>query len=198
MTQTPQHPAEPTEDLDEQRSRARPLDRYTFAAVADKVGVSARDLRYVLDHDLLPTKFLAREESLHQGRGVTRMLSKAGAFAVALPAVMLRLGLRREGVRRIMEALLSWATSQTQRLNRTSDLGAFLLFLMASAVRLEVADGKALRMEVDQQLLPTQAGHLAPHALPWTDLETKQAMPEGFRPLMSVRLDLGVLIDRLR
>jgi hypothetical protein len=64
-----------------------------IAEIAERIGLPVRQVRYVLDHGIMPGLKPAGE-----GRGTPRYLTAFGAFGVACAALLLQAGLRREVV----------------------------------------------------------------------------------------------------
>jgi len=76
--------------------------RLTLANIETRTGLGVRQLRYVLDHALVPG--LAADLGEH-GRGHTRQLYAFQAFATVVAAVLLRNGTPRESVAVTLTAL---------------------------------------------------------------------------------------------
>jgi hypothetical protein len=66
----------------------------TLTDLADRTGLAMRQLRYVVDEDLL-----LGTDRIRRGRGLARELSPADALGVACVAMLRAAGLRREIVR---------------------------------------------------------------------------------------------------
>lgn len=167
----------------------------TFRALQERTGVSRRNLRYVLDHALIPKGMFRAIDRPASGRGVARELSPFSGFVVTLAALMLDSGLRGPLVQRAMKALMEWAVS-TISWTVGPAIGAFLLYTWAPGLIVEIADGASIRVNVTAKDLPeSRTG--CPRGLPWTDIKMEQSRPNGYAPLVSVRLYLGELKSNL-
>jgi hypothetical protein len=72
----------------------------TLAEIAERSGLTRRQLRYVLEHRVLPGA-----EQTGQGRGCERAFTEFSAFGIACAALLFKAGLRRRAVQRCMAIL---------------------------------------------------------------------------------------------
>jgi hypothetical protein len=154
-----------------------------LAEIAARSGMPPRKLRYVLDHDLLPS-----DRTWSRGRGSARLFTPPEAFVIALAARMLDAGLKRATVR---ESLASLCRVPFPGRPET---GPMMLegFLDNGLDSVEVGDwwrvrlrGVAGRKPWATQWLPFPGGHdLADAAL-------EEALLE--EPSMTVTLNVGPL-----
>src|SRR4051794_27578092 len=109
----------------------------TLAELADRTALLPRQLRYVLDHGLLPVGKIER-----RGRGSPRTFTEFEAFGIACAALMLEAGLRQSVVRDCVGLLCRYA-GETRRV---TDVPLFKAFQPHKLARLEVGDGVNVRL----------------------------------------------------
>jgi hypothetical protein len=151
----------------------------TLAELANRTALSLRQLRYVLDHGLVPA---GRIES--RGRGAARTFTDFEAFGIACAAVMLQAGLRQAIVRDCI-ALLCRIQDEKQR--KATDVPLFRAFQATKAAKLEVGDGVNVRL--------SGAGTLAPQDFDtgWRQVATGAELGDGYNPLIVISINLGLL-----
>lgn len=164
--------------------------------LATRTGLSLRMLRYVVDHEIVSRRQLAQDGTTGQGRGVRREFSEFSGFTVSLAAAMLVAGLTRQLTKTVLQALFRWV-SESMKFEHGEGIASFVLFARARSIVLEVADATFMRVE----LLPDAVGGASVNkleAVDWTDITTGKPAPAEYSPLISVRLGLGPLADKLR
>jgi len=138
--------------------------------IADRTGLSERQLRYAADHRLVPG-----EAPAPPGRGRSRVFTREGAFALALVAALRVGGLGRRAVART----LAWLEDRLP-LRRLAQNGGH---------RLEVANGGAVRLTPSA---PRGRGRKEE----WFRIGPGPWPPVG-APLVLVQIDLAELWRRL-
>jgi hypothetical protein len=68
----------------------------TLPEIAERIGVPLRTIRYALDHEVLPGR---PEPTKLYSRGSPRTYTESEAFGIAIAAVLLHGGLRRNNVK---------------------------------------------------------------------------------------------------
>ena len=152
-----------------------------MAELADLTGVPVRKLRYVFDHRVLPG---SSAES--PGQGIPRTFTAFEGFGIALAANMLNAGLSRQ--------LVAACLARACRRPRASKAEAPLyLAYTASSARLEIGDGRHLKLRADRR--PGVAGAFDTG---WLALEGGAVVPDGYVPTVFVSVELGALADTVR
>ena len=146
-----------------------------LATIAQRTGLSARRLRYVVDHGVLPGgKVIA------VGRGNARSYTDFEAFGIALAAVLLDAGIKRRIVALLLERLCD--SPKGSRRERPALLSAFS---NARTMSLEIGDGVNFRMHVTT----FKAG--PEDVASWTQAGTGAQLATGYAPLVRLIIDVG-------
>jgi hypothetical protein len=156
----------------------------TLAELANRAALPPRQLRYVLDHGLLPA---GRIES--RGRGAARTFTDFEAFGIACAAVMLHAGLRQAIVRDCIALLCRF---QDGRPRKTADIPLFRAFQATKAAKLEVGDGVNVRL--------SGTGTLAQQHFDtgWRQVATGVELVDGYEPLIVISINLDLLARLVR
>jgi hypothetical protein len=151
----------------------------TLADLAKRTSLSTRQLRYVLDHALLPA---GRIES--RGRGAVRVFTDFEAFAIACAAVMLQAGLRQVVVRDCIALLCRYEDNGLREINKVP---LYRAFEPKRTATLEVGDGVNVRVLV--------SGSLPDHKFDttWRQIATGAVLGDGYSPLIVISINLGLL-----
>jgi len=171
------------------------LKLYDFREIARRTGASARNLRYVLDHQLLGASVFTKADKPHTRYGVARQFSVYGSFLLSLAAAMLEMGLRSGLVKQAINGLFRWAGSDADGRRRLT-LARFRLFVWSPGIVVEIGSGANLRVQVDRDRLPT-LDIPGPEPTGWASIETGEPVASGYAPVVTVRLDLGELRRKL-
>ena len=152
----------------------------TLAEIAERTGLTTRQLRYVLEHDVLPGV-----QDTSKGRGCERGFTEFSAFGIACAAMMFRAGLRRSTVKRCIAMLCPGR-------RKFSEMPLYLAFMATGQAALEVADSHNLRLE--------SSGNLRAHNFDtnWRQIDTGAVLESGYRPDVIVRIDVAKLRDKLK
>lgn len=113
-------------------------ESFDLAAIADRIGVPVRRLRYIVDQGLLPGGTPSGK-----GRGSARRYLPFEAFGIACAAWMLKAGLRRALVRDCLKLLCSPKEFGSRDPRRVPLYSAFWA---QEVVRLEVGDWVNVRL----------------------------------------------------
>lgn len=183
------------ERLVERAKTLAPAKMFSFREIEQRTGASQRNLRYVLDHDLAGDAMFSGSDKLGQGRGVVQQFTVFTGFIVALAALMLESGLRGGLARNAMQFLFQWATAKSGR-PYGRKIQAFLVFSWAQELVVEIGDGTRIRVLSAPGKVPPRIP--CPAGTDWRLLDTGEACPGDYRPVIAVRLDLGALATKLR
>jgi len=155
----------------------------TLAELASRTALSPRQLRYVLDHGLLPA---GRIES--RGRGAARSFTNFEAFGIACAALMLQAGLRQAVVRDCLALLCRY---RKQGRKEAKDVPLYFAFRANSAARLEVGDGVNVRL--------SGAGQSSREKFDtgWRQIATGAELGDGYDPVIAIGINLGLLSRRV-
>ncbi|MCY2928042.1 MAG: hypothetical protein NTV86_00830 [Planctomycetota bacterium] len=166
-----------------------------LADLAAKTGISLRLFRYVIDNEVVSREQLAQTDTMGEGRGVRREFSEFSGFIVSLAAGMLAAGLTRQLTKTVLQVFFNWASGHMEFRHGPASSN-FLVFCRARSILLEVADATFMRVVV----LPGVAGDSSTtqlRSMEWTDIATGKPAPDGYTPMILVRLGLGWLAGTL-
>ena len=168
---------------------------FDFREITRRTGASARNLRYVLDHQLLGASAFTRADRPHTSYGVARQFSVYGSFLLSLAALMLEMGLRSGLVKQAINGLFRWAGSDVGGRSGLT-LARFRVFVWSPGIVVEIGSGANLRVQVNGDRLPN-LDIPGPEPTGWTSIETGEPVASGYAPVVTVRLDLGELRRKL-
>lgn len=164
--------------------------------LAEKTGISLRLFRYVIDHEVVSREQLAQSDTTEPGRGVRREFSVFSGFIVSLAAAMLAAGLTRQLTKTVLQALFNWASGHMGFKHGPGN-ASFFVFSRAESIVLDVADATFVRVDVPSKG-EDKSGKTRLKAMGWTNIATGEPAPEGYEPLIYLRLGLGSLAEKLR
>jgi hypothetical protein len=153
-----------------------------IAEIASRTGIAPRRLRYVLDQKVIPLG-----DDASQGRGSARRFSRYDGFALACAAFLLDAGLRRAVATNCM-MLLGRFDRPSPLLHEVPLLWAYS---RANSGVLEVGDGINVRLWSG-----TNSGKGGQNT-GWWQASTGAKLREGYEPLVTVRIDIAKLRQRL-
>ncbi len=166
-----------------------------FAEMTRRTGLEIRRLRYVVDYDVLDRNYYGRGDKARTGHGVAREFSPFAAFAIALTAVLREMGLNRTRVRSALGVIFGWA-SPTDVPGDHPMIDAFVAFRAASAIDVEIADGRSLRVVVKKSRA-SRTGMQVPPTSAWADLDNLKETDTVPKALFTTRISLSELYKRL-
>lgn len=143
-----------------------------------RTGLSARRIRYVIDHEIVPNLVVNVERNT---QGKPRVFSEDMAIGIACAAILLDVGLSRETVRYVIENLakIPW------NLDRGKSSMIVNLLLSNFPATLQLGDGVYLRLFSGSYV---DSG--------WVDPKTLKRL-KGYEPRIVVELDLGQIRDQV-
>ena len=112
-------------------SQAWYLRRMDVSEIAERTGIAVRQLRYAIYHTLVPGV-----RRVEKGGGAARRFTDFEAFGIALVAMLLESGLKREVVSDCMELLVGGYSHQVT----TGDIPLWCAFVGGGTTKVEVAD----------------------------------------------------------
>jgi len=180
------------QELPNKHSETRYLN---FRQITKRTGASARNLRYVLDHQLLGEGVFTSKDKPQTSYGVVRQFSIRSSFVLSLAGVMLEAGLRSGLVHKAITGLFNWATSSIDFRHGPS-LAPFLVFIWAEGLVVEIGDGVNIRVRVHTSRL---ANIKLPYPKPtdWQTIDNGSPVAGKYMPLVALRLDLGAIRKKL-
>lgn len=149
-----------------------------------KTRLSLRQLRYILDHDILPGTRVATDPSKV---GRPRSFTEFEGFSIAVAASLREAGLRRSVLSRIFAILAEpkWDTPGSHR-PRISPLEAAFSPSKAKEVSIiEIADGRYLTLSI------------AGNRIEGIDLQANGAISKKYEARVTVTVNLGRVRDEL-
>lgn len=155
----------------------------TLADLADRTMVPLRQLRYTLDHGLLPGA-----QSASRGRGSYRSFTEFEAFGIACSALMLVAGLRQGVVRDCLTLLSRYPTKRARRI---TEVPLYQAFHASDGAYLEVGDGVNIRLSGSSPFprLQFDTG--------WRQIATGARVTDAYEPLVIISLNVGALRSRV-
>jgi hypothetical protein len=174
------------------------LDSFTLADLEQRTGVSVDRLRYILDARILPGTRRGPQVLWQKspGRGVARTFTPYEAFGIVVAILMLDAGVKRDTLKRCLDLVCQPAPGtgrfQTSMLWRA--------FVEPGIGSLELGDGLNVRLAhsaaaTDRGL---GSGRSPQPADPWWQLQTRQPLADGYDPLVTIRINVAGLRNRLR
>jgi hypothetical protein len=148
--------------------------------LADKTNLSMRKLRYVLDHGILPATRIDPDDSR---RGHPRSFSEAGGFNIALAAILLDAGLRRELVSRFFEGMTAVDSRFRLKLSHAGNLLQAASEPQRNPCLAHILEGRYLSVTIGDQ------------ESPWIDLESLRKAKLVATPRVAVTIDMGQIRD---
>ena len=145
-----------------------------------RTGISPRQLRYVLEHDVLPAGKTASE-----GRGNERSFTEFEAFGIAFAALMFKGGLRRGTVKKCIAVICPSG--------RDMDKNPLYQALYASGeTKLDIGDNLNVRMYGKSKL---RSGNFDTG---WRQIATGAELADEYQPDIKVQIDAGKLRRKLK
>jgi hypothetical protein len=166
-----------------------------FAEIGQRTKLGLRQLRYVVDYEVLDPEYYGQTDRAQTGHGIAREFSLFAAFAVAMTTVLRETGLNRSRVRSALEAILDWA-SLSNIPGEHAMLDTFVVFRAADAIDIEIADGKFLRV-VAKKPRSSRTGMGIPKTSSWINLDEGGQTDSAPKALFTTRISLCELLDRL-
>jgi len=152
--------------------------------IAQATGLPLRRIRYVLEHQVLPGS-----ERASRGHRIARSFTGFEAFGIALSALLLEAGLRREVVARCLASLVTtpipprFAKGQCALLHAYGSSGPIQLEL-GDAVNLRLVASTAKGDRVDNKA--------------WRQIKTGAEVGESYSPMVAISVEIGRLRDLIR
>lgn len=153
-------------------------------AIAARTQIGPRRLRYAVYHTLVQGV-----KQTDVGKGSVRHFTDFEAFGLALAATLLEVGLKRQLVRQCLGVMCGWDVRHPVP---TSDVPLYHAFTSRGAARLEVAEGRWLRLTLER-LAPAK-----PIDTGWLPLEHGQLPSPLGEPAILLRVNLAPLRDALQ
>ncbi len=145
-----------------------------------RTGITPRQLRYVLEHDVLPAGKIASV-----GRGNERSFTEFEAFGIAFAALLFKGGLRRGIVKNCISVICPPG--------RDMKKNPLYQSLYASGdTKLDIGDNLNVRMYGKSKL---RSGNFDTG---WRQIETGAQLTEEYQPDIRVQIDAGKLRHKLR
>jgi hypothetical protein len=166
-----------------------------FAEMRKCTGLGLRQLRYVVDYEVLDPKYCGRENTAQTGHGVAREFSQFGAFTVVLATVLREVGLSRRRVRSALEAIFDWVSPKSIP-GEHPLVDAFMMFRGAAAIDLEIVDGQFLRV-LAKESRSSRSGISIPKTSLWINLEQGGKTESAPKALFVTTISLLELSKRL-
>lgn len=151
--------------------------------IASRARLPLRQVRYVLDHRLLPG---LRVKAAENEVGRRRHFTDFEGFCVACAAALLHGGVKRETVLRLMSALrdVAWPGANNKRHNNKALGALYDIYVGKGPADVLFGDNAAIRLQAQ----PNDTGWLQPET---------GALLKDYRPAVTIQLDLARLRDAL-
>lgn len=166
-----------------------------FRELAERTGLGVRQLRYIVDYQVLAPRYYGKEDRAKTGHGVPREFSKFVSFSIALAAVLREAGLTRERVRSALDILFAWASPRAIA-GAHAMLDAFVVFRSADALNIEIRDGVDLRVEAKAPRTKN-ARRKVPASSAWTNLDSGKVIQRKGTAMFVSRISLAELSRRV-
>jgi len=165
--------------------------------ISAKIGVPVSLVRYAVNHTVIgPGRYRQCDQhEVGRGRGYARGFSIFSSFTIALAAVLLGAGLKRELVKRALDTIYDWAGRHLKK--KGPAVGAFILFIRAPSLILEIGDGQFVRA-VFEDAAERQSAPLPSGAMNWTNTDTGAPLLGAYQPIVSVRVRLASIAEALK
>jgi hypothetical protein len=165
--------------------------------ISDRIGVPVSLVRYAVNHEVIgPDRYRSGDKpTVGRGRGHARVFSIFSSFSIALAAVLLGAGLKRELVRRAMDTIFDWAGLHLKK--KGPGVEAFIVFTKAPSLILEIGDGQYARALIDDSA-ERQSTLLPGGAMNWTNIDTGESLVGGYQPVVTVRIRLASIAETLK
>jgi hypothetical protein len=165
--------------------------------ISNRTGVPVSLVRYAVNHNVIgPDRYRSGDKpTVGRGRGHARAFSVFSSFTIALAAVLLGAGLKRELVRKALDTIFGWAGSHLKR--KGPAVEAFVLFTKAPSLVLEIGDGQYARAVVDDSA-ERQSTFLPGGAMNWTNIDTGKPLVGGYQPVVTVQIRLASIAESLK
>ena len=178
--------------------------RLEIGDIEQLTGIPSDRLRYVLNEPILDGQEKMLSDDARRGRGKARRFGPVEAYFVSILALMMQAGLARPTARRAMQRLLEQA--RIRNADRKAALFAMLnLYTSAPAVKLQIAEGRYIRITADEGRRRPAAksaagatGNVPIREFGWLDIDDGTPAPTGYEPLATVTVELGRLAARLK
>jgi len=159
-------------------------ESYTLSAIELATGIPYEKLRYVIDQRLLPGDHHARHvfEAGSQGRGTPRVYGDLSAFGIACAALLLRAGLRKATVLKVMDRVCKY-TGETREI---SSIPIVQAFAERDTAFLEVGDGVNVRFHGSEDYLRKKLD------TGWQQVETGAVLSD-YEPMVVVSVNAAKL-----
>ena len=151
--------------------------------IARRTGIEPRRLRYAIYHTLMPGV-----SPVDVGRGSVRRFTEFEAFGIALAAMLLDAGLKRNLVTECIDLLARRAGRETP----TNDIPLFRAFASRGTARLDVADGRYVRLRIGSTV-----GRKSPETA-WERTNGGRPVPTDYDPLVLLSVNVTPLREALR
>jgi hypothetical protein len=156
-------------------------------AIAERMSLPVRRVRYVLDHRVMPdrieagTYMCAGDRLDGEGRGVRRTFLPEEAFAIGTAALMIASGIRRNTVASIFDVVCGF------RGPKQPGKAPFHLACKAKNAVLEIANGELVRVRGDRNpgvlFQDVDSG--------WIPIEVRTKVPKEVRNYVAVTVQLS-------
>ena len=170
--------------------QAKPTIMMDLPEIARRTGLPFAKLRYVCDEPILDWESAVHRHA-KQGKGTTRQFSVFHAYVLSFTTCLLSAGLGRRVARRVIEVFCENAYYEALKTSEAGVLAhAAQLFFNAEGLRLELGDGRFLR------LIALDTKHKK-QAFDWQSLDGEDGPGRGYDPLTLLTIDLDRLKKRL-
>ena len=152
----------------------------TIYEISTRLGISTRRLRYVLEHDVLPSW-----RSASEGRGNERSFEGFEAFGIACAAWMLQGGLRCATVKQLFAAVCP-----SGGIMKKNPL--FQAFIARGDSTFEIGDGVNVRLSSATR---PRAGN---SDTGWRQIATGAELSDNYEPDIRIQINVGKLRSKLK
>jgi len=152
-------------------------------AIAQRTGIAPRQLRYAIYHTLMPGV-----SQVHVGKGSLRSFTEFEAFGIALAAMLLDAGLKRDLVSECIKVL----SRQYGRNTALSEIPLYRAYSSRGKVHLDIGDRIYVRSRADQNTdgKSLDAG--------WQRVDARIMAPTNYEPVVLLSLNVTRLRDALK
>jgi len=152
-------------------------------AIAQRTGIAPRQLRYAIYHTLMPGV-----SQVHVGKGSPRSFTEFEAFGIALAAMLLDAGLKRDFVSECIKVL----TRQYGKHTALSQIPLYRAYFSQGTVHLDIGDRIYVRLRGCQN-----TGGTSPDTS-WQRMDAGIMAPTNYEPIVLLSLNVTPLRDALK
>lgn len=147
--------------------------------LSDLTGISVRNVRYVLDHELVPERdWIVDEHAI----GRSRVFSNFSGVVIACAAYLLAAGYKRDSVRELLRAI----SIPRRQVRNKFGLPHFAEVLTSDGpAKVQVADGRFVRWIIGEK------------ADDWLDSWARPISTAGLTPKITVEINVAAIRDMI-